>query len=58
MDSSKKLQMGGGGRRCRGQNSRKFGDDLNGWSPSPYSPEVNGYNSDRICDMLDKVEIF
>ena len=28
------------------------------FNPSPYDPEENGYNSDRICDMLDKVQIF
>ena len=25
---------------------------------NPYDPANFGYNSDRICDMLDKVQIF
>ena len=28
------------------------------FNPLEHDPEVNGYNSDRICDMLDKVQIF
>ena len=25
---------------------------------NPFDPKENGYDSDRICDMLDKVQIF